>query len=138
MKFNDEIPTFGDKSFRGDCSLEGSAQKSFVSYVRAKHSKTYGAIIVHNRNEGKRSFQQAARFKADGMTKGASDILIPAGVSFVCEMKRADHTKSQWKGGQQEYLLAAKDCGAFSCLALGLDGAIEAFEYWLENYCTKP
>lgn len=134
MKFNDEISVFGDVKFRGDCPLESNEQKAFVKYVRTCHPKTYGAIIVHNRNEGKRSFQQAARFKADGMTKGASDIMIPASTPFVCEMKRADHTKSSWKDGQQEYLLAAKDCGAFSCLALGLDGAIAAFEYWLLTY----
>lgn len=131
MKFNDEIQTFGDIKFRGDCPLESSDQKAFVSYLRHKYPKTYGAIVVHNRNEGKRSFQQAARFKADGMTKGASDIIIPASPPFICEMKRKDHTKSAWKDGQQEYLLACKKLGSFSCLALGVDGAIAAFEHWL-------
>lgn len=131
MKFNDEIHVFGDTSFRGDCPLESNDQKAFVKYVRKLYPKTYGALIVHNRNEGKRSFQQAARFKADGMTKGASDILIPATPAFVCEMKRADHTKSTWKDGQQEYLLAAKKCGSFACLALGFSGAVAAFQEWL-------
>ena len=134
MKFNDEIPVFGDASFRGDCPLEANEQKEFVKYVRRLYPKTYGALIVHNRNEGKRSFQQAARFKADGMTKGASDILIPATPAFVCEMKRADHTQSTWKGGQQEYLLAAKNCGSFACLALGFRGAVAAFEDYLEKH----
>lgn len=134
MKFNEEIPVYGDTSFRGNCPLESNEQKAFVKYVRKLYPKTYGALIVHNRNEGKRSFQQAARFKADGMTKGASDILIPATPAFVCEMKRADHTKSTWKGGQQEYLLAAKNCGSFACLALGFDGAVAAFEQWLLTF----
>lgn len=134
MKFNDEIPVFGDTYFRGDCALEANDQKLFISYLRTKYPKTYGAIVVHNRNEGKRSFQQAARFKADGMTKGASDIMIPANPPFICEMKRKDHTKSQWKGGQQEYLIACKGLGAFSCLALGYDGAVKAFEDYLKKH----
>lgn len=138
MKFNDAIPVFGDVSYRGNCALEANDQKAFVSYLRAKHPKTYGTIVVHNRNEGKRSFQQAARFKADGMTKGASDIMIPANPPFICEMKRKDHTKSQWKKGQQEYLLACKELGAFSCLALGVDGAIEAFESYLSKTVKPP
>ena len=131
MKFNEQIPVYGNVDFRGNCPLEASEQKAFVKYVRICYPKTYGAIIVHNRNEGKRSFQQTARFKSEGMTKGASDIVIPAKTPFVCEMKRADHTKSSWKDKQQDYLIAAKDCGAFACLALGLDGAIAAFEAWL-------
>lgn len=133
MKFNEEIPVYGDVSFRGNCSLESADQKAFVSYLRAKYPKTYGAIVVHNRNEGKRSFQQAARFKADGMTKGASDVMIPANPPFICEMKRKDHTKSAWKKGQQEYLIACKELGAFSCLALGVDGAIAAFDDYLDK-----
>ena len=131
MKFYENLKVFGDKSFRGDCPLENADQKAFVKYVRAKHPKTYGAIIVHNRNEGKRSFQKAARHKADGMTKGASDILIPANTPFVCEMKRSDHTKCSFGSGQVEYLNTCESLGAFSCVALGLDGAIEAFEHWL-------
>lgn len=134
MKFNDEITVFGDASFRGNCPLEANEQKLFISYLRTKYPKTYGAIVVHNRNEGKRSFQQAARFKADGMTKGASDIMIPANPPFVCEMKRKDHTKSQWKDRQQEYLIACKELGAFSCLALGYDGAVKAFEDYLAKH----
>lgn len=131
MKFNDKIPVYGNVDFRGNCPLEANEQKAFVKYVRTCYPKTYGAIIVHNRNEGKRSFQQTARFKSEGMTKGASDIVIPAKTPFVCEMKRADHTKSSWKDKQQDYLITAKECGAFACLALGLDGAIAAFEAWL-------
>jgi len=69
--------------------------------------------------------------KAEGMTPGASDIVIPASVSFVCEMKRQDHTKSKWQDGQIAYLDAAQRAGAFTCVALGNLGALEAFEAWL-------
>lgn len=70
--------------------------------------------------------------KAEGMTPGASDIVIPARVSFVCEMKRQDHTKSKWQDGQIKYLEAAQDAGAFACVALGHAAAKEAFEAWLK------
>jgi hypothetical protein len=42
------------------------------------------------------------------ITPGASDIIIPAACSFVCEIKRRDHTKSKWQPGQVEYLESAK------------------------------
>ena len=67
------------------------------------------------------------------MTKGASDIIIPGSPAFVCELKRRDHTKSRWEDGQQEYLTAAQDAGAFVCIALGADAAMEAFNDWLRR-----
>ena len=65
------------------------------------------------------------------MVKGAADVIIPASPAFVCEIKRRDHTKSQWQDGQQEYLNAAQKAGAFVCVALGADAAWEAFDDWL-------
>jgi hypothetical protein len=67
------------------------------------------------------------------MTKGAPDIIIPASVAFVCELKRQDHTKSKWQDGQQEYLLEAQKQGAFVCIALGYVGAYKAFNFWIEK-----
>lgn len=64
------------------------------------------------------------------MATGASDIIIPASLSFVCELKRRDHTQSSWQPGQREYLTAAQDAGAFVCVALGWDAAWEAFNEW--------
>ncbi len=69
--------------------------------------------------------------KAEGMTPGASDVIIPGCVTFVCEIKRQDHTKSKWQAGQVEYLTAAHNAGAFACVALGWIGAREAFNQWL-------
>ena len=69
--------------------------------------------------------------KAEGMVKGASDIIIPGGPAFVCELKRRDHTKSVWQDGQQEYLYAAQRAGAFVCIALGHKAAREAFGRYL-------
>lgn len=78
-----------------------------------------------------RHYKQVSREKAEGMTKGASDIIIPGCPAFVCELKRRDRTQSSWQDGQLEYLEAAKRAGAFACVALGADAATEAFEEWL-------
>ena len=90
-------------------------------------------IAVHPRNEGKRHYKQVTKERAEGMTKGASDIIIPGNPAFVCELKRRDRTQSTWQDGQVEYLESAQKAGAFACVALGADAAMEAFEEWLSR-----
>lgn len=132
MKFPEWLPVFGDVTVRNkDCPRETAEQITFVSRIRKQYPATYGKLLVHIENEGKRSSGQAYYAKAKGLTKGASDILIPSKMAFVCEMKRADHTLCSWSDGQLEYLEAAQKEGAFVCVALGADGATAAFEQWL-------
>jgi hypothetical protein len=76
---------------------------------------------------------QVSREKSEGMVKGTPDIIIPGKKTFVCEIKRRDHTKSTWQDGQEEYLLTAQECGAFVCIALGVDAAMEAFDAYQEE-----
>ena len=128
MKFQNDILVYGDMNFRGDCKSESIEQISFVNWVR--QTTEYGDLIIHIRNEGKRSYLQATKHKIEGLCSGASDIIIPTVMPFVCELKRKDHTKSKWQDGQKEFLLRAKEQGAFACVALGNDGAKEAFEAW--------
>jgi hypothetical protein len=136
MKFNNTVKVYGDTDFRGKCPLESNEQITFINWIRRTHPEI-GKVATHIRNEGKRSYGQAARQKAEGMVKGASDILIPASPAFVCEMKRADHTKSVWQDGQLEYLTQAQELGAFACVALGHAGAIEGFNEWLSMITTR-
>ena len=132
MKFNEAIPVYGDTSYRNKkCPSEALEQVTFFNRIRKLYPDTYGLLAVHIKNEGKRTAHQAMKDKAEGMTAGASDIIIPGRTSFVCEMKRRDHTLSQWQDGQQEYILAAISAGAFACVALGADAAMEAFEKWI-------
>jgi len=65
------------------------------------------------------------------MTTGAADIIIPGNPSFVCELKRRDHTKSTLDPEQAKYLEQAQAAGAFVCIALGADAAMEAFRDFL-------
>lgn len=127
------VRIFGDQSYRGECAQESMEQVTFFSRLRRTHPTTWGMIAIHPRNEAMRTGGQIramTKHKAEGMTTGASDIIIPGRISFVCEMKRRDHTKSRFQKGQPEYLIAAHNAGAATCVALGADAAWEAFEEW--------
>ena len=125
MKFPQWLKVYGDTDFRGKCPLEVAEQMTFFNAIRKTE---YGAIATHIRNEGKRT--NALRERMEGMTPGASDIIIPARIPLVLEMKRRDHTLCHWQKGQLDYLQAAQDAGAFACVALGFDAAMEAFNEW--------
>jgi hypothetical protein len=71
------------------------------------------------------------------MSTGATDIVIPGRPAFVCELKRRDHTQSKIADEQLRYLRAAKDAGAYTCIALGCDAAWEAFQDWLGNHVAR-
>ena len=135
MNLNLPFQIYGDPKFRGDCPTESVEQITFFAKLRREYPDTWGRLALHPRNEQQLRGGQHRGFirqKAEGLTPGASDIVIPAGESFVCEMKRQDHTKSRWQPGQIEYLTAAHEAGAFVCVALGWRGAWQAFEDWLD------
>ena len=130
MKIPTWLPTYGKIDYRGACPRETLEQVTFFRRLRDAYPDTLGRIALHPRNEGKRTHSQTDREKAEGMAPGASDVIIPAKVPFVCEIKRRDHTKSTWQPGQIEYLEAAHNEGAFVCVALGVDAAWEALHDW--------
>lgn len=134
MKIPDWLPCYGDLAYRGDCPTESAEQVTFFQRLRREYPDTYGLLAVHPKNEGKRrgaQFQMLARDKALGLSPGAPDIIIPGSPALCVELKRRDHTKSTWQKGQLEYLHAAQRSGAFVAVALGWQGAWEAFEQWL-------
>lgn len=134
MKLPNDIPIYGDQTFRGDCPSENVEQVTFFARIRKKYPETWGKLALHPRNEGKRTMYQSAHQKAEGMTSGACDIVIPGSPSFVCELKRRDHTKSRFQADQEEYLRIAQDLGSFACVALGADAAEKAFDEYLARH----
>ena len=124
---------YGDTGFRGKCPSETQEQMTFFARLRREYPDSYGLLAVHPRNEGllvKGQFSAVAKRSAEGMTKGAADIIIPGAPAFVCELKRRDHTQSKWQEGQVEYLTAAAKAGCFVCAALGVDAAWQALLDW--------
>lgn len=134
-KVPNEIKIYGGITYRDKkCPTESLEQITFISIIRREYP-AYGAILIHPKNEGRLvngQFDAISKDKAMGMTKGASDIIIPGKQSFVCELKRRDITLSKIDDDQIDYLLAAQKCGAFACIALGYEAALEAFNDWID------
>lgn len=131
MKIPASIPVYGDQNYRDkDCRKERVEQKEFFARLKEHRPKIH-EIALHPKNEGKRTlFQQREDKEMGSLTTGAPDILIPAGVSFLCELKRLDIQESTVRTKQIKYLLRAQECGAFVCFALGADNAWLAFLDW--------
>lgn len=130
MIIDQRIKVYGDFLYHNPkCPSEDLEHMTFVNQVRKHDPDT---LLVHVKNEGKRYGQQAAVDKAMGMQKGTSDIIIPGNPSFVCELKREDHTVSKWQPLQQEYLIKAQEQGCFSCVAFGWKAAFQAYLEWCE------
>ncbi len=131
MIFPEWLPVFGDQKYRNKkCPVESAEQITFFNTLRRDYPEL-AIIAIHPRNEGKRTAQQTQRQKAEGMTAGASDIIIPCAVPFVCELKRQDHTLCHWELDQLKYLETAQTMGAFVCVALGHAAALEALKIWI-------
>lgn len=131
MKFPPWLRVFGDTEYRNKkCPVESAEQITFFNTLRRDYPEL-GRIAIHPRNEGKRTVNQAQRQKAEGMTAGAADIIIPGSPAFVCELKRLDHALCQWEPDQLEYLATAQTMGAFVCVALGHKAALEALQVWI-------
>ena len=133
MKLNPLIKTYGDPTYRGDCPKEDAELITAVNWLRRTYPDTLGALTLHIENEGKRTAAQAAMAKAKGLKAGAVDLLVLVTPPLVLEIKRQDHTKSSWQKGQQEFMLAAKQHGAFVGLCLGAEGVKQA----VVEYLTK-
>jgi len=95
------------------------------------------AVAIHPDNEGLligAAHNAHIKQKAKGaIKKGAADIVICGNPTFVCEMKRQDHTKSRWQDGQLEFLEYSLKNGAFVCIALGYESALEAVKDWIKK-----
>lgn len=135
------VPLYGDSKYRNkNCPKESLSQITFVNTIRAKYPDSYGLILIHPENEKKLvsgQFSAVSKSRAMGMSPGASDIIIPGSPCFVMELKRQDRTKSDISLEQLAYLYAAKEAGAFVCIALGHEAAMNAFNDWLKllNKC---
>lgn len=136
MKADIGVPLVGDVDFRGDCPKEGAEHITLVSWVRKHYPDTLGAVLIHPRNEGKRSYQKAARYAVEGLTKGASDFVIPCTPPICIELKRKDRTLSDITPEQVEYIRTVNRMGGYACVALGWEAAAEFIQECVEKGLT--
>lgn len=133
MKIPSWLPVYGNTDFRGDCPKEDAELMTFFNELKRIYPHL-SAIAIHPDNEGLiigTGHNVHIKQKAKGaIKKGAADIIIVGNPTFVCEMKRQDHTKSQWQEGQLEFLEASKNHGAFVCVAFGYVAALNAVKEW--------
>lgn len=137
MKIPQNITIFGDTEFRGVCHTEGAELMTLVSTVKAKYP---GVILIHQKNEGRRTWRQASVDKSIGaIDTGASDIVLIGYENMRClfiELKRKDITKSSISEKQIEYLRRAEGMGHYACIALGYEAAMIAIDGWVNNDFT--
>ena len=122
--------------FRCECPKEDAELITFFNQLKLHYPDLYD-VAIHPDNERLISgtgFNAQSRQKAKGAIRsGASDIIIVGNPTFVCEMKRQDHTKSRWQDGQLEFLEYSLKNGAFVCIALGYESALEAVKDWIKK-----
>lgn len=127
---------YGDSKYRNkNCPKESLEQITFISWVRKNFPDTHGITLFHAKNEAKLingQFHAIHKDRAMGMSKGCADIHAPGNPSFCMELKRQDRTLSDISLEQLAYLYAAKEAGAFVCIALGYEAAMNAFNDWLK------
>ena len=130
MKLDKNIIVFGDQKFRDKkCPSEEAEQVTIFNQLRANYPEL-ADLATHIKNEGLKSYKVASKDAINGLNKGFSDIIIIGSPVFVCELKKADFTKSRASKEQQEFLINAQNAGAFACIALGHKGFFEALEAW--------
>ena len=130
MKLDKKIVVFGDQLFRDkNCPSEAAEQVTIFNQLRSNYPDL-AKLATHIKNEGNKSIGVAKDDAINGLNKGFSDIIIIGTPVFVCELKKADFTRSRASKEQQDFLIAAQDSGAFACIALGHKGFFEALEAW--------
>ena len=135
MRIPDWLPCYGDRNYRGDCSKESAEQLTLFSQLR-RHYPHLAGIVFHPRMEGERTKGQADWQKADGsIVKGVADVIGIGHPMLVMEIKRKNHLLSVWQPGQIDVLQAAHKRGAFTCLALGYEAALQAIQDWEALQC---
>ena len=128
MIIDKRLRVYGNMSYRDGLKNETAQSQTFVNQMRKRHPEL---LIMHIKNEGKKTKSQADFDRSMGMLTGASDFIVIGNPTLCIEMKNADHTVSTISKEQQQFLLNAEKQGCFTCVALGWEAAMEAVEDWM-------
>lgn len=130
MKTPEWLPKFGDLPKSTNNPAEDYVLSSVVSRIRKDYPTTYGLVSFHVKNESKRTTTQIKIDKLKGLTKGVSDLIVIGNPTLCMEIKKDNSCR--FEDGQLQFLEQAQKGGAFACLAIGYQGALEAFHHWIE------
>ena len=128
MKTPAWLPKFGDLPKSTSNPAEDYVLSSLISRIRNDYPSTYGLVAFHVKNESKRTTGKIRADKAKGLTKGVSDLIVIGNPTLCMEIKKDNSCR--FEDGQLEFLQQAQKQGAFVCLAIGYQGAKDAFEEW--------
>ena len=130
MKTPEWLPKFGDLPKSTSNPAEDYVLSSVVSRIRKDYPTTYGLVAFHVKNESKRTTTQIKIDKMKGLTKGVSDLIVIGNPTLCMEIKKDNSCR--FEDGQLQFLEQAQKGGAFACLAIGYQGALDAFHHWIE------
>lgn len=130
MKTPEWLPKFGDLPKSTNNPAEDYVLSSVVSRIRKDYPTTYGLVAFHVKNESKRTTTQIKIDKMKGLTKGVSDLIVIGNPTLCMEIKKDNSCR--FEDGQLQFLEQAQKGGAFACLAVGYQGALDAFHHWIE------
>ena len=130
MKTPEWLPKFGDLPKSTSNPAEDYVLSSVVSRIRKDYPTTYGLVAFHVKNESKRTTTQIKIDKLKGLTKGVSDLIVIGNPTLCMEIKKDNSCR--FEDGQLQFLEQAQKGGAFACLAIGYQGALDAFHHWIE------
>ena len=130
MKIDPRIRIYGSLEYRDPkAPKEDQEAQTLVNQIRKRYPYI---LFMHIKNEGKKTKAQADFDRSMGMMAGASDFLFLGSPTMCLELKRKDHTLSKWQPKQQEFLIAAQEQGAMSCVCFGWEAGMQAVEAWLK------
>ena len=130
MKTPEWLPKFGDLPKSTNNPAEDYVLSSVVSRIRKDYPTTYGLVAFHVKNESKRTTTQIKIDKMKGLTNGVSDLIVIGNPTLCMEIKKDNSCR--FEDGQLQFLEQAQKGGAFACLAVGYQGALDAFHHWIE------
>ena len=130
MKTPEWLPKFGDLPKSTNNPAEDYVLSSVVSRIRKDYPTTYGLVAFHVKNESKRTTTQIKIDKMKGLTNGVSDLIVMGDPTLCMEIKKDNSCR--FEDGQLQFLEQAQKGGAFACLAVGYQGALDAFHHWIE------
>lgn len=130
MKTPEWLPKFGNLPKSTSNPAEDYVLSSVVSRIRKDYPNTYGLVAFHVKNESKRTTTQIKIDKLKGLTKGVSDLIVIGNPTLCMEIKKDNSCR--FEDGQLQFLEQAQKGGAFACLAIGYQGALDAFHHWIE------